>query len=124
MLVEACARRVVELLDERAAAASASSRLVSAAELALELGVSRSFVYEHAAELGAISLGSGARPRLRFDVYAAKSSSVCSSGGQSDAENVRSDGRSAPATGRRSRRLPDRLPQPGSVLQVRGERAA
>ncbi len=41
--------------------------LVSASELALRLGVTRSFVYEHSAELGAISLGNGPRPRLRFD---------------------------------------------------------
>jgi hypothetical protein len=37
------------------------------AELAARLGVRRSFVYEHADELGAYRLGSGPRARLRFD---------------------------------------------------------
>jgi hypothetical protein len=32
------------------------------------LNVSRAFVYEHAGELGAIPLGTGPRPRLRFDL--------------------------------------------------------
>jgi hypothetical protein len=40
--------------------------LIDAAELARLLGVQRGFIYDHAAELGAIRLGSGSRPRLRF----------------------------------------------------------
>lgn len=44
------------------------SGLVDAASLARLLGVSRTAVYEHAAELGAIEVGDGERPRLRFDV--------------------------------------------------------
>jgi len=40
---------------------------VDAAELTTVLGVSRDFIYSHAAELGAIRLGSGPRARLRFD---------------------------------------------------------
>jgi hypothetical protein len=43
------------------------SQLVDAAALAQMLGVTRGWVYEHATELGAIRLGAGARPRLRFD---------------------------------------------------------
>jgi hypothetical protein len=66
-LVDAVAHRVLELLDERAAPRG-RSRLVSAGELATELGVSRAYVYEHADELGAQHVGDGARPRLRFDV--------------------------------------------------------
>ncbi len=42
-------------------------QLVDAAALAQMLGVTRGWVYEHATELGAIRLGAGARPRLRFD---------------------------------------------------------
>jgi hypothetical protein len=42
-------------------------QLVDAAAVAAMLGVTRGWVYEHAAELGAVRLGSGARPRLRFD---------------------------------------------------------
>jgi hypothetical protein len=36
--------------------------------LADRIGVERSWVYDNAAELGAIRLGTGDRPRLRFDV--------------------------------------------------------
>jgi hypothetical protein len=36
--------------------------------IAKVLGVARSFVYEHAEELGAYRLGSGPRARMRFDL--------------------------------------------------------
>lgn len=42
--------------------------LVTAADLALYLGVERAYVYEHAADLGARRLGSGPRARLRFSI--------------------------------------------------------
>jgi hypothetical protein len=61
--IEAIAERVAGLLR----ADGWGESLVDAEELARRHGVSRSFVYEHAEELGAIRLGSGARPRLRFD---------------------------------------------------------
>lgn len=65
-LVEAVAVRVAELLaDEHAALPTA--RLLDAAQLAGLLGVARSWVYEHAETLGAVRLGDGDRPRLRFD---------------------------------------------------------
>jgi hypothetical protein len=41
--------------------------LLSAAHVARLYGVDRGWVYDHARELGALRLGSGARPRLRFD---------------------------------------------------------
>jgi hypothetical protein len=63
--VDAIARRVVELLGEKAA--PPRSELVDAAELAGRLGVERAWVYTHAIQLGAIRLGTGRRPRLRFD---------------------------------------------------------
>jgi hypothetical protein len=44
-----------------------TDRLVTAAELAVVLGVSRAFVYDNAEQLGVIRLGSGRKPRLRFD---------------------------------------------------------
>src|SRR4051794_13923976 len=40
--------------------------LVDAAEIARLHGKTRSWVYEHAGELGAVRLGSGPRPRLGF----------------------------------------------------------
>jgi predicted DNA-binding transcriptional regulator AlpA len=40
--------------------------LLNARQVAERLGVSRDWVYEHATELGAIRIGRGPRPRLRF----------------------------------------------------------
>ena len=42
-------------------------RLLTAAEVAARFSVDRSWVYAHARELGVVKLGSGPRPRLRFD---------------------------------------------------------
>jgi hypothetical protein len=63
--IEAIASRVVELLERRGL--SGDPELVDAAELARRLGIERSWVYTHAIELGAVKLGSGRKPRLRFD---------------------------------------------------------
>jgi hypothetical protein len=41
--------------------------LLDAAQVAQQLGVSREWVYSHAEELGGQRIGSGSRPRLRFD---------------------------------------------------------
>jgi hypothetical protein len=62
--VEKIARRVVELLEARGLQ---RRELVDASELAKRFGIERSWVYSHAIELGAVNLGSGAKPRLRFD---------------------------------------------------------
>ena len=62
--IEAIARRVVELLEQRGLG---RRELVDAAELARRFGIERSSVYTHAIELGAVKLGNGAKPRLRFD---------------------------------------------------------
>jgi hypothetical protein len=42
--------------------------LVDASVVAAHLGVARSYVYEHAVELGARRLGDGPRARLRFSL--------------------------------------------------------
>lgn len=63
---EAIAQRVAELLRGERASVDPLQRL-TAAEVALRFGVSREWVYEHKAELGAITMGGGKRPRLRFD---------------------------------------------------------
>jgi hypothetical protein len=66
--VEAVAEQVVELLENRwPHAVGQLPRLVDAATLARLLGVSRATVYARAEELGAIRMGDGKRPRLRFD---------------------------------------------------------
>lgn len=62
--VEKIARRVVELLEARGLQ---QRELVDASELARRFGIERSWVYSHAIELGAVKLGNGAKPRLRFD---------------------------------------------------------
>lgn len=70
-LVERVAQRVVELLREEAAGSPAN--WVDARRVAEVFGVSRDFVYAHAAELGAVPMGhdgDGRRPRLRFDLAA------------------------------------------------------
>jgi hypothetical protein len=68
--IEQIAQRVAQLLryepggsDEPAAL----PHLVDAGQLARLLGVSRQWIYEHANELGAITIGDGSKPRLRFD---------------------------------------------------------
>lgn len=64
--VEALARRIAELMNVDAPEPPVR-RLITAAEVARWCGVDRSWVYAHADELGAIRLGDGERPRLRFD---------------------------------------------------------
>jgi hypothetical protein len=66
-LIEAIAQRVAELLDESARTDRPGADLIDAAELARRLGMDRSWVYSHAAELGAVRLGTGPNARLRFD---------------------------------------------------------
>ncbi len=64
--------RLADLLAERLAvrlnglAPARTEPLVDAAEIARLHGKTRSWVYEHAGELGAVRLGSGPRPRLAF----------------------------------------------------------
>ena len=64
--------RLADLLAERLAvrlsglAPARGEPLVDAAEIARLHGKTRSWVYEHAGELGAVRLGSGRRPRLGF----------------------------------------------------------
>ena len=63
--IEAIAGRVVMLLEKRHL--GGGPELVDAIELARRFGIERSWVYSHAIELGAVKLGNGAKPRLRFD---------------------------------------------------------
>lgn len=41
-------------------------RMIDSKEVARRFGLSRAWVYEHAGELGAVAIGDGPRPRLRF----------------------------------------------------------
>jgi predicted DNA-binding transcriptional regulator AlpA len=66
--IEQIAQRVAQLLGRGQVAHPPDSlRLLEASQLAHRLGVSREWVYEHATELGAITIGDGPKPRLRFD---------------------------------------------------------
>lgn len=64
--IEAIARRLAELLGV-AAAQRPRRELISAEEVSRWWGVSRRWVYDHAERLGARRIGTGPRPRLRFD---------------------------------------------------------
>lgn len=61
--VEAVAERVAELLADTERPAV----LVDAAEIARRFAVSRDYVYANADRLGAVRLGDGQKPRIRFD---------------------------------------------------------
>jgi hypothetical protein len=68
--IEQIAQRVAQLLryePEDREEPGALPHLVDAGQLARLLGVSRQWVYEHANELGVITIGDGSKPRLRFD---------------------------------------------------------
>lgn len=69
--IEALATRLAELLGGSGAEPQRPARnrkkMLSPAEVSGLWGVSRVWVYRHAEELGVRRLGSGTRPRLRFD---------------------------------------------------------
>jgi DNA-binding FadR family transcriptional regulator len=115
--VEAVARRVVELLDERER--PAPGRLVDATEIAMMLGVSRSTVYEHADELGAVRLRTGPRAPVRFDPQRALAAWTAreSSGESLPADPPPAQRSAAPA--RRRRRGAARSSD--ELLPIRGE---
>jgi hypothetical protein len=117
VMVDAIAERVVELLS--ADDVSAGPSLVSAAEVARELGVGRQWVYEHAEQLGARRLGDGPRARLRFDLETVRAASVCLASKQSHGRKPSPVAKSAAAEQPGRRRLPNGLPEPGSILAVR-----
>jgi hypothetical protein len=61
--VEAIARQVAALLRDEPQA----PRLLTAEQVAGRFGVTSAWVRQHAVELGALRLGAGPRPRLRFN---------------------------------------------------------
>lgn len=94
-------------------------RLVDAQTLADALGVRRETVYAHADELGAIRLGDGSKPRLRFDLETAREAFACYASKRSQSADASIGAESAAPGARRSYHLPNRLPEPGSILAVR-----
>lgn len=89
--IEAVALRVVELLREGDSdIAVAAPELIDAAEVARRFRLSRDYVYDHADDLGAIRVGNGPRPRLRFDpAVVAKRLTPCSDSKGSQATEPR-----------------------------------
>jgi hypothetical protein len=120
--LERLADLVADRMAERAALPPA---LVDVDTVARYLGVERSYVYEHAVELGARRLGTGPKARLRFSLADVDERLSCS----------RSRGSSEPATrsvepkrrGRRGRSLGTSvplLPVKGSEVPISRGRAA
>ena len=67
-LVDAVARRFLELVRREAAATGADPPdLLTVAEVAARLKMSPKWVYAHQRRLGVIKLGDGPKARLRFD---------------------------------------------------------
>jgi hypothetical protein len=121
-MAQRIAARVLELLAEGLAdllaappTAAPAARLVDAATVARELAVSHSFVYEHAAELGAERIGEGQRPRLRFDLDRAHAA------WNARQSNERSSAARSPmATGAATRRRRARSGTESHLLPIRG----
>jgi hypothetical protein len=123
-IVPEVATQIVEQVRAMLATPTSAIRpqVINAARLAERLGVTRGFVYEHADELGGVRLGDGPRARLRFDLdraleaWNARSTSERS---QPTRTPAAPGSASAPRRARTGRRAAG-LPEPGSVLAIRG----
>lgn len=122
--MEALARRVAELINSDSGS-HVGRQLVDAATLAAELGVDRSWVYAHRGELGAIQLGTGAKPRLRFDLATAREAlarTACDGSREEEAQRPESKpSRRRRRSDTRSGLLPIR--GPARPLDAHGERS-
>lgn len=90
--------------------------LVTATELAELLGVHRSYIYEHADDLGAVRLGDGPRARLRFDAARAVAAHK--------AHKVDADTPPAPSPPAAARRTPGTDRPPARFEPIRAPEAA
>jgi hypothetical protein len=75
--LHALAQEVARLLR----ADTTGTNVLTADQVARRFNVARSWVYTHADELGAIRLGTGSRPRLRFDPAVVAQALAASPGG-------------------------------------------
>jgi hypothetical protein len=132
--IEAIARRVVEL--QREGLGAPAPDLVDAAEIARRFGLTRSWVYEHAHELGAVRLPAPARerkrpddapepkrrPRLRFDPErVAEVLKSCSTGKRAAEREAPARAESPPLRTRPGARTGGRS-APEQLLPIRGRR--
>lgn len=122
-LANLIAERVTEVASHGRPAAPGDA-MVSAAELAVTLGVSRRYVYEHADELGGVRVGGGSKPRLRFRLETALEASTRCAGEQSAQRNASGSGVSGARSGSNVRRLPVRVPQTPRMDQILARRRA
>jgi excisionase family DNA binding protein len=105
--VEAVARRVADLLRED----TPTTDMLTVAEVARRFRVSRDYVYRHADELGAVRVGNGSRPRLRFDLdRVAEALTSRSEDRESDARKPQRKAKSRPRRSRGGERGPALLP--------------
>lgn len=114
--LEALAVVLAEREGTPAATRQSGGALVDAAQVAAMLGVSRWWVYDHADELGAVRLGHGLRPRLRFDLERVAEAVTSRSG------SARSDTPANPGQERKPARR--RRPRSGTgpaLLPIRGD---
>jgi hypothetical protein len=116
--VEAVAHRVAKLIRDETHE-TAAPRLVDATTLAAELGVERSWVYEHAGELHPVRLGNGPKPRLRFDVLAVRAALASRDLAEPRSHGSFERGDSRAPARRRTRRESRSTPTVGQVLAVR-----
>jgi hypothetical protein len=108
--IELLAEQLAELLANRAMESRQMGQLVDAAAVARLLGVSRATVYAKADELGAIRIGNGKRPRLRFDPARIVANGLAESGGPRKSRR------------RRPRRRVSQPPNSG-LLPIQGRRS-
>lgn len=94
--IEQIAQRVAQLLHH--SETHTPRGLIDAAELARRTGLSRAWIYEHADLLGAIKIGTGPKPRLRFDPQALGEAILAPEPARTPLERARSRRRPAPST--------------------------
>lgn len=66
-IAQAIAAQVVALVRDELGLRPPAEDWIDAQEVARRFGLSRAWVYAHARQLGVVAIGSGPRPRLRFD---------------------------------------------------------
>lgn len=113
-LAELVAVRVADLLAVPQEPVARGPALVSAADVARRFGVTAEWVRDHADELGAVRLGDGPRPRLRFDLERVAGALAARSDGKgSAAQDAAPRRRSRRAAASRSGTGVDLLPVAG-----------
>jgi hypothetical protein len=106
---------LAEALPARLNGPPRTGRLIDAAEVARRNSVDRAWVYSHADELGAVRIGDGPRPRLRFDPERVREAFACSA----DRSAVEPAARGAEPNARRRRRA--RAGTAAPLLPIRGD---